>query len=152
MDFDASSLYPCAMWDKISVSPNIETGFAFKPHMNDVCVEAFNKQTFNQDGNESATLEIKVYNPPNLIFQHLPAKEEVKKIEINRLRNDYILDSLTSFDICEIVKLVGKVIENYEGVIYRENFEISPFRKVIGKLFASRKIIKMKRMFSTKVW
>ena len=32
----------------------------------------------------------------------------------------------------------GKVIEIYEGVIYRENFKISPFRKVIEKLFALR--------------
>ena len=28
------------------------------------------------------------------------------------------------------------MIEIYEGVIYRENFKISPFRKVIEKLFA----------------
>ena len=38
MDFDATSLYPCAMWDEKSVYPKIETGFAFKPHMNDVYV------------------------------------------------------------------------------------------------------------------
>ena len=30
------------------------------------------------------------------------------------------------------------MIENYEGVIYRENFKISPFRKVIERLFALR--------------
>ena len=42
MDFDATSLYPSAMWDDESVYPKIETGFAFKPHMNDVYVEAFN--------------------------------------------------------------------------------------------------------------
>ena len=77
MDFDASSLYPSAMWDKNSVYPEIETGFAFKPHMNIVYVEAFNNQTFNQDGVESAFLRIKFYNPPNLIFQHLPDKENV---------------------------------------------------------------------------
>ena len=79
MDFDASSLYPSAMWDKSSVYPKIETGFAFKPALNDVYVEAFNKQTFNQDGDESAILRIKCYNPPTLLFQHLPVKEEVKK-------------------------------------------------------------------------
>ena len=79
MDFDAKSLYPSAMWDKKSVYPKIETGFAFKPHMNKTCVVAFNNQTFNQDGDESAILTIKYYNPPNLIFQHLPVKEKVKK-------------------------------------------------------------------------
>ena len=42
------------MWDEKSVYPKMETGFVFKPHMDDVSVEAFNNQTFNQDGNESA--------------------------------------------------------------------------------------------------
>ena len=138
MDFDATSLYPSAMWDEISVYPKIETGFAFKPDMNDVYVEAFNNQPFNQDGDESAILTIKYYNPPNLIFQHLPVKEKVKKVEVNRMRNGYIIDTLTSADIHEIVKIGGKVVEVYEGVIYRENFKVSPFRKVIEKLFALR--------------
>ena len=78
MDFDATSLYP-AMWDEKSIYPKKETGFAFKPHMNDSYVEAFNNQTFNQDGNERTFLKIKYYNPPDLIFQHLPIKEKVKK-------------------------------------------------------------------------
>ena len=59
MDFDATSLYPNAMWDENSVYPKIETGFAFKPQMNKTYVEAFNKETFNQDGDESAILTIK---------------------------------------------------------------------------------------------
>ena len=59
MDFDARSLYPSAMWDENSVYPKRETGFDFKPHMNNVYVEAFNNQTFNQDGDESAILRIK---------------------------------------------------------------------------------------------
>ena len=138
MDFDATSLYPSAMWDKNSVYPKIETGFAFKPDMNDIYVEAFNNQTFNEDGDESAILTIKYYNPPNLRFQHLPVKEKVKKIEVNRMRNGSIIDTLTSVDIQEIVKIGGRVIEIYEGVVYRENFKISPFRKVIEKLFALR--------------
>ena len=138
MSYDAISLYPSAMWDKNSVYPKIETGFAFKPHMNDVYVEAFNNQSFNEDGDESAILTIKYYNPSDLIFQHLPIKEKVKKIEVNRMRNGYIIDTLTSVDIQEIVKIGGKVVEIYEGVIYRENFKISPFRKV-EKLFALRK-------------
>ena len=62
-----------------------------------------------------------------------------KKIEVNRIRNGYIIDTLTNVDICGIDKIGGRVIEIYEGVIYRENFKISPFRKVIEKVFASRK-------------
>ena len=105
IDFDATSLYPSAIWDQNSVYPKIETGFAFKPHMNNVYVEAFNNQTFNQDGDESAILRIKYYNPRNLIFQHLPVKEKVENVEVNRMRNGYIIDTLTSVDNCEIVKI-----------------------------------------------
>ena len=68
------------MWDEKSVYPKKETGFAFKPDMNDIYVEAFNNQTFNQDGDESAILTITYYNPPNLVFQHLSVKEKFSKI------------------------------------------------------------------------
>ena len=63
------------MWDEKSVCPKIETGFAFKPHINDVYIETFNNQSFNQDGIESAILRFKYYNPPFLIFQQLPVKK-----------------------------------------------------------------------------
>ena len=135
MAFDATSLYPRAIWDENSVYPKIETRFAFKPHTNATFVNAFNNQTCNEDGDESAILTIKYCNPPDLIFQKWPVKEKVKKIEVNRMRNGYINDRLTSVDIQEIVKISGKVIEIYEGVIYRENFKVSPFRKVIEKVF-----------------
>ena len=78
-------------------------------------MEKFNKQSFTQG---SATLKIKYYNPRNVIIQHLPVKEKEKKIEINRLRNGYITQVLTSVDFQEIVKIGVKVIEIYEGVIY----------------------------------
>ena len=52
------------------------------------------------------------------------------------MRNGFIIDTLTSVDICKIVRFSGRVIEIYEGVICRENFKKSPFRKVIKKLFA----------------
>ena len=54
------------------------------------------------------------------------------------MRNGYFIDHLTSVDIQEIVKIGGKVIGIYKGVFYRESFEVSPFRKVIDKLFALR--------------
>ena len=104
--------------------------------MNNVYVAVFNNQTFNQDGDECAILRIKYYNSRNLIFQHLPVEEKNKNVEVNGMRSGYINDTLTSVDICEIVKIGGRVIEIYEGVIYRENFKISPFRKVIEKSFA----------------
>ena len=54
------------------------------------------------------------------------------------MRNVYIVDTLTSVDIQEIVKIGGKVIENFKGVIYCENFKVSPFKKVVDKLFELR--------------
>ena len=131
-DFDATSLYPSAMWDEKSIFPRIETGYAFTRDMNKFLVHRFNNQTFTQG---SAILKIKYFNPKNLIVQHFPVKEKEKKIEINRMRNGYIIDTLTSVDIQEIVKIGGKVVEIYEGVIYRETFKVSPFRKVIDILF-----------------
>ena len=145
------------MWDENSIYPRIETGYAYTRDMNDELVNKFNTQNFNQG---SAILKIKYYNPRDLIVQHLPIKEKIKKdeintlcivdnreipkVEINRMRNGYITDPLTSVDIQEIVKIGGKVIEIYEGVIYRENFKVSPFRKVNDKLFASRQKYKDK--------
>ena len=123
------------MWDEKSIYPRIETGYAYTKDMNDELVVKFNTGNFNQG---AAILKTKYYNPKNLVVQHLPVKERVKKIEINRMRNGFIIATLKSVDIQEIVKIGGKVIEIYEGVIYRENFEVSPFRKVIDKIFASR--------------
>ena len=40
----------------------------------------------------------------------------------------------------------GKVIEIYEGVIYQEIFKISPFRKVLEKLFALLQKIKTEKV------
>ena len=51
------------------------------------------------------------------------------------MRNGYIIDHLTSVDIQETVEIGGRVIEIYEGVIYRENIKVSLFIKVIDKEF-----------------
>ena len=134
MAFDATSLYPSAMYDENSTYPKIETGYVFTPDMNDEIVNQFNTKTFTK----SAILKIKYYNPVDIVLQHIPVKEEVNKIEVNRLRNGYIVDVLTSVDIQEIVRIGGKVIEVYEGVIYRENYKVSPFRDFIKNLFDLR--------------
>ena len=123
------------MWDEKSIYPRIETSYAFTRDMKKFLVHKFNNGNFNQG---SAILKIKNYKPKNLNVQHLPIKEKEKKIEINRMRNGYIIDTLKSVDIQEIVKIGGKIIKNYEGVFYRENFKVSPFRKVTDKLIASR--------------
>ena len=112
------------MWDESSIYPRIETGYVFTRDMNDELVEKLKKGNFNKG---SAFLKIEYYNLKNLIVRHLPIKEREKKMEIIRMRNGYIIDHLTSVDIQEIVKIGGRVIEIYEGVIYRENFKVSPF-------------------------
>ena len=138
MDFDATSLYHSAMWDEKSVYPKIKTGFAFKPQMNKTYVDAFNIQSFNQTGNESTIFKRIFNNPRDLINSSFPVKEKVENIQVNTMRNVYIIDKLTSVDIQKIVKFGGKKIRIYKGVIYRENFKISPFTKFREKIFALR--------------
>ena len=70
----------------------------------------------------TANIKTKYYKPPNLIFQHLPVKGKVENIEVNRVRNGYIADDLTSVDIQQIVKTCSKFIEIYGAVIYQEKF------------------------------
>ena len=114
------------MADEKSIYPRIETGYVHTRDMNDELVEKISSGNFNQG---SAILKIKFYNPKSLIVQHLPIQEREKEIEINHMRNGYIRDTLASVDVQEIVKIGGKVIEINEGVIYRENFKVSPFKK-----------------------
>ena len=49
------------------------------------------------------------------------------------MRNVYNIDYLTSADNQEILKIGGEVIQIYDGVIFRKNFKVSPFRNVIDK-------------------
>ena len=134
-DFDAVSLYPFAMTDPKSIYPRIETGYAFTPDMNNDLVEKFSYQTSTQG---YAILKNEIYNPKNLIVQHLPVKGRVKKVETNRTRNGYVIDTLPSVDIQEIVRIGGKVVKIYGGIVHRKIFSISPFKKVFDKLFELR--------------
>ena len=59
------------------------------------------------------------------------------------MKNGYNIDTLTSVDICETVKLCGRVDRTYEGVTYQENFKISTFRIVFEKLFPLRQKYKL---------
>ena len=57
-DFGATSLYSSAMYDKKSVYPKIESGFAFKANMNNIFVEALTNQFFNRDESKNTVLEL----------------------------------------------------------------------------------------------
>ena len=60
MVFDATSLHSSALWDKSNVHPKIKTGNSFKPDMNDIVVNDFNKKTFEKDGKDSAVFFVKI--------------------------------------------------------------------------------------------
>ena len=68
------------------------------------------------------------------------------------MRNGYTTQIMTAVDIKEIAKIGGKVIQIYEGVIYRENYKISPFQKVIDKLVELRQKPKKKIMKLCNCW
>ena len=134
-DFDAVSLYPSAMWDENSIYLRIETRCAFTPNMNKKLVKKFKTGNFTQG---RAFSKIKYHNPGELVVHNLPSKEREEKVEIIRMQNGYIVDTLTSVEIQETGKIGGRVIEVLEGGIYREKFKVSPVRKVKDKLFALR--------------
>ena len=62
------------------------------------------------------------------------------------MRNGYNIETLTSVDIQEIVKIAGKKIEIYEGVNWRENFKVILFKKYLMNYLNYDKNIKMKIM------
>ena len=139
---DATSLYPSAMWDDENVHLKIVTGFVFTVDMNGESFEKFSNN-FNQG---SAVSKVKYYIPPDIIFKHLPVKERVQKVEVNPMRNGYIIDTLTFADIKQLILSVGEIVRKYEGVIYGENFRMNPFKRLIGKLYEYKNIIKIKVM------
>ena len=101
------------MWNEKSFFSRIETGYGFTKDMNIELVERFNTSIFNQG---SAILKIKFFIPKNLIVQHL-VEEKVHKIQVNRKRNIYIVDVLTSIDVQEIVKIGDKYLK-YMKVLF----------------------------------
>ena len=88
--------------------PKTETDYASTPDTNDEIVENIITGTFTRG---RAILKVLFFNPSDLIFQHLPVREKVKKTEIKRMGNGYNIDILTSVDILENVELGGKAIQ-----------------------------------------
>jgi hypothetical protein len=139
--FDATSLYPSAMWDENSEFPDITSGRTFRCSEEKEVLNLFNSQKFRP---KTGFFKIKYYYPPEQFLQHLPVKEKIcirgsKKYEVSRFRNGYITDYLNSVDIQEIVRTGGRIERIFEGVIYEKNLKASPFRGYIEKLFALRK-------------
>ena len=98
-------------------------------------LKKFNAGNFTQG---SALLRINYYKLQNLIVQHLPVKEKLNRCETNCKRNGYSVDTLGSVDVQEIASIGRKVVENHEGVFYREKFKISPFKILFDNLLELR--------------
>ena len=62
------------MSDDMSIYPRMKLWYGFTSDMDDEIVKKFNESNLPQG---SAILKIKIYNPKNLITQHLPVKEGV---------------------------------------------------------------------------
>ena len=62
------------------------------------------------------------------------------------MRNGFIIDTLTSADIQQIVKFGGKVIDNYEDVSYPENFKVSSLGKFLINYLLQDRNTKMMEM------
>ena len=121
VSYDFNSLYPSAQIDINSTWSKVETDNPFEKYMNESICSLFNTEKWNEL-NRCAFLTVKYYNPENLVFHHLPVKENIKnpyknirKEEINRMRNGIITDTLTSVDIVEIVEHGGIILEVLQG-------------------------------------
>ena len=77
--FDATTLYPSAMWDESSIYLRIETGYAYTEDMNKELVEKINNQSFAQG---SAILKTKLYNQKNYSFNIFLFKREKIKMKL----------------------------------------------------------------------
>lgn len=135
MNFDGVSLYPSAMADNNSEYPKCESARMFNQQEEQKFLEQFNNQSFRL---KTGIFKVKYINPSNLFFQHSAIKEKIKNYEVCRFRNGKITDTLTSVDIQEIVRSGGTILKIYEGIVYENNFKISPFKSYIEKLFNQR--------------
>ncbi|PAA48597.1 hypothetical protein BOX15_Mlig030240g1 [Macrostomum lignano] len=149
MNFDGVSLYPSAMSDKDSEYPRAETARVFDISEEKDFLAQFNSQTFRP---KTAVLKIMYENPNTVFLQHLPSKDkekfynpETKANEtktLNRFRNGKVIDTLCSVDIQEIVRMGGKILKIYSGIVYEKNYDFSPFQNYITNLFEMRKVFK----------
>ena len=140
MNFDGVSLYPSAMADKDSEFPKANSARMFKPEEEKEFLEQFNSQTFRP---KTAILKVRYNNPQTLFLQHLPAKDKEtfaskETKTVNRFRNGQIIDTISSVDIQEIVRFGGKIEKIYSGVVYEENYKVSPFYQYVTNLFELR--------------
>ena len=111
--YDFNSLYPSAQIAIRSTWLKIETAYLFNKYVNDSSCSSFNSGRWNELG-RSAFLTMNYHNLENLVFQHLPVKEN-RLDEINRIRKGKTRDTLTSVNTVEVVKYGRIIWEVFEG-------------------------------------
>ena len=114
MAFDATSLYPSAMFDSESEYPRCETAYHIKEHEKPIVLNLFNRQQFRP---RCGIFSVLYEYPENLFFQPMPAKDKTversvkQNLDVIRFRNGVIYYVLCSVDIQEIVRCGGKIIK-----------------------------------------
>ena len=122
--------------------PKIKTAIAIKKEDTAHLCELFNTREWKKL-NKSGFFDVKYYNPENIIFEHMSVKEQVFNAiknrweEVNRFRNGYIRQHLTSIDIEEIVRVGGVITEIFEGFIC-DNLDHKLFEKFFLDMTAKR--------------
>ena len=111
--------------------------------MTDAVCSLFNGGIWNEL-NRYSFLTVKYHNPENLVFQHLSVKEKNENPyknnrleEINRMRNEVVIDILTSVDTVELVKYGGITLEVFEGFSCH-NLEYNLYKESVTDMFAKR--------------
>ena len=120
VSYDFNSLYPIAQIDINSICPKIETTYPIKKRTSDIVGSLSNSGKRNEF-NKCAFLTVKDHHPENLVFQHLPVKENSKNPykntrlkKIKRMRNCMIIELLIKVDFVEIAKCGGVILEVFE--------------------------------------
>ena len=138
------------MWDNNSEYPDASSARAYKLSEEKEILDQFNSQSFRL---RTGFFKVRYYYPPDNFLQHVPIKETVKipgvsrsyAYKVSRFRNGYAEDWFCSVDIQEIVRTGGRIDRIFEGIIYERNFETSPFRTFVQKLFELRKKYKVEK-------
>ena len=146
VSYASYNLYPSDQIDENSTWPGIETACLSIEYSSDAVGSLFNSGRWNEL-NRCAFLTVKYNNSENLVLQHLPVKEKIKKPyknsrleEITRMSIGVIIDTLTSVDIVEISKCGGVFLEVFEG-FFCQSLEYIP-TEFVTDMFEKRHVFK----------
>ena len=146
---DYNSLYPSTITHKGSKGLKIETTIALIRDDSEWICSSFNIKTWGSLS-KSEFFKIEIFNPKEILFQHMPVKEIVftnrknRHEEINSSGNGDIshYDYVTGADIEKVVRSGGHIVDVLVVFIW-QNFEYNPIERIITDL--TDKTIKFKK-------